>query len=264
MSTFDTLAPTYDRDFTESPIARYLRERTHERLDHLFNAGDCVLELGCGTGEDAIYLARRGVRVIATDSSEAMLAAARVKTANEPRVRIERFDLNALPNHLMSEPLDGTFSNFGALNCLCEWRTLAAWLAARIKPRGKAAFGVMSPACLWEMAWHGLHGDFKTAGRRLRGQATFKPDSAADPIPIYYPSPRHLARDFAPYFRLVAVRPLGLFLPPSDVYGVIEKRPALLNALLSLERRFGGIGALARFADHYWIEFERSDVRGEK
>ncbi|MFN8447317.1 MAG: hypothetical protein U0521_01630 [Anaerolineae bacterium] len=39
---------------------------------------------------------------------------------------------------------------------------------------GIAAFGVMSPLCLWEIGhWHGLHGDFRTAFRRLRRDTTF-------------------------------------------------------------------------------------------
>ena len=98
MTAFDLLAPSYDEDFTRSPIARWLRDQTHARLDALFHAGDTVLELGCGTGEDALYLARRGVRVLATDASEEMLAAARAKAAGEPLMSVEFLnigDLNA-------------------------------------------------------------------------------------------------------------------------------------------------------------------------
>ena len=52
----------------------------HLDLDPL-KAGERVLELNCGTGEDAVHLARRGVRVLATDNSPRMLAAARSKIA---------------------------------------------------------------------------------------------------------------------------------------------------------------------------------------
>jgi hypothetical protein len=55
----------------------------------------------------------------------------------------------------------------------------------------------------------------------------------------------------------VHVEPLGLFLPPSDVYAVIERRPRLLRALTVLDQSFSRISQLALFADHYWIEFER-------
>ena len=279
---FDSLAPTYDQDFTTSPIARYLRERVHARLNCSFHAGDHVLELGCGTGEDALYLASQGIHVTATDASEKMLEAARAKTAGNPLVRVERLDLRELsssPPQLAATPLPrergegfcspspaqagmrgiytGVFANFGVLNCLSDWHPMAAWLAAGIQPGGIAAFGVMSPLCLWELAWHGLHGDFRTATRRLRKTAPFQPDLSAEPMQISYPTIRHLSRDFAPYFKRVHVEGLGLFLPPSDVYGVIEKRPRLRKRLTMLEARFAPLPVFAPFADHYWIEFQR-------
>jgi ubiquinone/menaquinone biosynthesis C-methylase UbiE len=75
---FDSLAPTYDQDFTASRVARYLRGRVHARLSRHFHAGDHVLELGCGTGEDALYLASQGIHVTATDARQ-MLEMARAK-----------------------------------------------------------------------------------------------------------------------------------------------------------------------------------------
>jgi SAM-dependent methyltransferase len=277
---FDPLAPTYDAAFTDTIIGRYLREQVQARLARHFGAGDTVLEMGCGTGEDALWLAGRGVRVLATDVSEGMLAAARAKTAGTPLVTIERLDLNALPQarwgaeeglrpsptdgRAQRRPFDGAFSNFGPLNCLAEWRTLAEWLAARIQPGGVVGLGVMSPLCLWEAVWHGLHGDFKTATRRWR-QTTFQPKTETagfnplpSPIPIHYPTIRRLTRDFAPHFQRVYVQPLGLFLPPSDVFPVIEKRPRLLKLLLRSEQHAGKYRKLALFADHYWIEFEKT------
>ncbi|MCB9452577.1 MAG: methyltransferase domain-containing protein [Anaerolineaceae bacterium] len=266
---FDPLAPAYDDTFTDTIIGRYLREQVQTRLARHFRAGDMVLELGCGTGEDAFWLAGRGVRVLATDVSEGMLAAARAKTAENPLVEVARLDLTTLPEiisgvgeglrpsrYMDKQIFNGGFSNFGPLNCLGEWRTLAAWLAGRIQPGGIVGLGVMSPLCLWEPLWHSLHGDFKTATRRWR-QTTFQPDAAAPPIAIHYPTIRRLTRDFAPHFQRVYVQPLGLFLPPSDVFPVIQSRPHLLNRLLVLEKRFGKYSKLALFADHYWIEFKK-------
>ena len=53
-----------------------MRGATQRRLEARFSAGHRVLELNCGTGEDAVFLARRGVRVLATDLSGAMVEAA--------------------------------------------------------------------------------------------------------------------------------------------------------------------------------------------
>lgn len=253
MTAFDALAPTYDEAFTASPLAVYLRTRTHERMTRCFNTGDSALELGCGTGEDARWLARRGVRVLATDFSAGMVEMARAKTASEPLVTVERLDLRDLPP--LAAQFDGAYANFGVLNCLNDWRPLAAWLAAHVRRGGVAAFCLMSPFCLWEIAWHGLHGEWGVALRRLRGSARF--EMGGETLDIRYPTIRRLTRDFSPHFRRVHVMPLGVALPPTDVYGAVERRPAWLGRLMAVERRVESARWLAMLADHYWIEFER-------
>lgn len=254
-SPFDALAAGYDQSFTASPIARYLRRRVHDRLDAHFGPGDHVLDLGCGTGEDALYLASRGVRVTAADASPAMLEIARAKTAHQPLITVRSLDVCHLPGDVGI--VDGVFANFGVINCLADWQPLAEWLAERLSPDGVAAFGVMSPVCLWEIAWHSLHGDFHTALRRLRSDAEFRPtpDSA---IPISYPTIRRLSLDFEPHFQRAHVEPLGLTLPTSDAYALVEQHPRLLRPLEALDRRLARFAPLALLADHYWIEFERA------
>lgn len=253
MTAFDALAPTYDQDFTASPIAAYLRGRTQDRLARHFHAGDHALEIGCGTGEDALWLARRGVRVLATDASAGMVEVARAKTASEPLVAVEQMDLRRLTP--LEAQFDGVYANFGVLNCLDDWRPLAAWLAAHVRRGGVAAFCVMSPFCLWEIGWHGLHGEWGVALRRLRGSARF--EVGGESLDIRYPTIRRLTRDFAPHFRRVFVMPLGVALPPTDAYGAVERRPAWLRRLMAVERRVESARWLALCADHYWIEFER-------
>ena len=64
-SAFDELAEVYDADFTNTLLGTLLRDAVWRRIDRLFAAGDRVLDLGCGTGADAVHLAERGVRVMA-------------------------------------------------------------------------------------------------------------------------------------------------------------------------------------------------------
>ncbi|NJL56974.1 class I SAM-dependent methyltransferase [bacterium] len=150
-------------------IARVLRANVHQRLHMHFGAGQRILELGCGTGEDALHLAQRGVHVTATDASEAMRAQARAKTADCALVTVLPLDLQCLERGAVPglewPSFDGAFANFGPLNCLRDWRPLAQFLADVMRPGSVAGFAVMSPFCVWEMAWHGLHGDLRT----LRG-----------------------------------------------------------------------------------------------
>jgi len=61
-------------------------ERTEEEINFILSQidlppGGRVLDVGCGTGRHCIELARRGYRVVGTDPSETMLAAARARAS---------------------------------------------------------------------------------------------------------------------------------------------------------------------------------------
>jgi SAM-dependent methyltransferase len=230
---FDKLAADYDRSFTESAVGTLLRRAVWRRLDACFRAGDRVLELNCGTGEDAVYLARRGVRVLATDISPAMLRVARDKVANAgaeqlielARVAIEDVkgqgsDRSAERDHQefgsagtllsRSEPFDGVLSNFGGLNCVADLRGVAAGLGARLRPGAIALLCIMGPLVPWEWAWYLWRGQPAKAFRRLRrGGVSWRG------LTIRYHSVRVVRRAFGPWFRLRRVSALGALLPPS-------------------------------------------------
>ncbi len=117
---FDVLADTYDEVFTRSLIGQAQRAQVWRVLERAFSHGQHVLEINCGTGEDALFLARRGLSVLACDSSPRMIAVAQSRKAIEaPSAAIE---FRLLPteqlNQLSREQFDGAFSNFGGLNCV--------------------------------------------------------------------------------------------------------------------------------------------------
>ncbi|MFN8472662.1 MAG: class I SAM-dependent methyltransferase [Anaerolineae bacterium] len=82
VAPFDAAAATYDATFTETRLGRWLRDAVHAHLAALFPPGSRVLELGCGTGEDAVWLAQQEVNVVATDASTRMVEIARQKAAH--------------------------------------------------------------------------------------------------------------------------------------------------------------------------------------
>src|SRR5579883_1611474 len=78
---FDAIAREYDRIFTHSLLGRAQRSLVHEALQGHFRAGQYVLDLNCGTGEDALHLASQGMSVVACDASRGMIEAAQKKAA---------------------------------------------------------------------------------------------------------------------------------------------------------------------------------------
>jgi ubiquinone/menaquinone biosynthesis C-methylase UbiE len=70
---FDALAESYDDDFTYHAVAQMLRDDVRQIMLQTWGPGAYILELGCGTGEDAYWMLDHGFSVCATDASPAML-----------------------------------------------------------------------------------------------------------------------------------------------------------------------------------------------
>lgn len=135
-AVFDRMAAGYDQRFTRSLIGRAQREAVWEVLASSFHSGDNVLEINCGTGEDAIFLASRGVSVLACDASEQMVAAAEQRLQRESGVLPVVFC--QLPTERLHElqpvqKFDGAFSNFSGLNCVADLKQVAASLAGLVE-----------------------------------------------------------------------------------------------------------------------------------
>lgn len=259
---FDAVAAGYDAEFTERRLGRWLRAAVWERLEAAFRPGGRVLELGCGTGEDALRLARRGLRVTATDVSPGMLEVAAAKAAAaglDGRICFRQLDagrLGAAADPALAGPFAGAYSNFGALNCLPSRRDLGRALAARIAPGGLLALVIMGPLCPWESAWHLAHGELNTARRRWRsGVVAHVGDGRT--LRVWYPSPRTLRAELAPDWRQIDLAGLGALLPPTQLAHLAERWPRSFATLALLERRFRRSWPWTWLNDHYLAVFER-------
>ena len=254
-TAFDSLAADYDRSFTTSSIGSKMRSAVWRRMDKAFHAGDRVLELNCGTGEDAVHLGGRGVRVLATDSSPEMLALTRAKVERAGLagiVDIAHLAIEDLAAHGPPHSFDGVLSNFGGLNCVEDLSAVARGLAALIRPGGRALLCVMGPAVPWEWAWFLFHGQPRKAVRRLRRQgAPWRGHT------IRYPSIGRVRRAFAPHFVQHHVSAVGALLPPTFAESWAALHPRMLAGLDRVERRVEAVWPLPRLADHFLIELER-------
>jgi len=257
-SPFDAMAADYDAAFTHSPIGVRMRQAVWRRLDARFLPGDRILELNCGTGEDALYLAKGGRSVLATDVSPAMVEVARAKAEREgltDRIVVHPLAIEALDAATVcgvGPVFDGALSNFGGLNCVADWRDTAARLAACLRPGGFALLCVMGPLCPWEWAWYLLQGKPGKAFRRL------KPGGVAwRGLTIRYPSIAQMRSAFRPYFRCVRVSAVGALVPPTYADAWAARRPRLLARLDAWERRCETWPLVPALADHYLLELER-------
>jgi ubiquinone/menaquinone biosynthesis C-methylase UbiE len=254
-SAFDQQAAGYDADFTDSPVGRALRSMVWSRLDTLFAPSTRVLELGCGTGEDAIHLAQRGVRIVATDASREMTGVARRKTSAcgcNDRVEIQALAMEDVGSALRGQLFDGTFSNFGAVNCVEDLAALAGNMASVLKPGAPLVWVIMGRHVPWEWIWYLSRAQVSKALRRYRRSGV-----EWRGLRIRYPRPDETALLLKTHFAITRVSPLGCVLPPSYAAGWLNRSPALFAALARIESRAQRLTMLANWSDHYILEARR-------
>lgn len=262
LAPFDALAETYDRTFTDSSIGRAQRRAVWRELGRVFHPGDHVLEIGCGTGVDACYLARRGVRVWACDSSPRMIAmtARRVASgAQSDLVTTYLLPAEQIRNLAPCEPFSGVFSNFGALNCVDDLSSLARDLGKLLKRGATALLCLMGRYCAWEIAWYLAQGNARKAMRRFNpaGLTVSLTDTAK--VHVRYPTVHWLARTFSPEFRLRHVRGIGIAVPPSYLEPVASRYPFWLRAMAKADSFLEHCPGVRAAADHILLNFERVD-----
>jgi len=130
-------------DWNERYVDGFLPWDTGRPADHLVDLveGGAVpvgraLEVGCGTGTNALWLAGRGYDVVAVDLAPAAIDQARAKAAGAPRCRFEVLDF------LAAEPPGGPFDLVFDRGCFHVFddgdvrARFAARVAAALAPGG--------------------------------------------------------------------------------------------------------------------------------
>ena len=260
---FDAIAERYDETFTTSKIGRAQRASVWKELERVFRPRDRVLEIGCGTGVDACFLAEHGVTVVACDNSPQMI------TVATRRVKENGKDSSVFPLLLAAEDIaslrngdsfDGAFSNFGALNCVQDLQRFAKDLAIPLKPGATALLCWMGPCCLWEIVWYFAQGKPGKALRRFRRAGVTARLAEGATVRVHYPSVRLLARTFAPQFRLVSFKGIGVSVPPSYLETWANRFPRLFDLSMRADSLLGRCPGVRAFADHILLEFRHENL----
>jgi len=235
-AAFDRVAASYDAQWTDTPAGRAQRDLVWHHADGLFQRGDFLLDIGCGTGEDAAHFAAMGARVHATDvSAEMIRVAARRGGFTTALAAAEEIDG-------MPASYDGAISNFGALNCVADAARVARRLAELVRPGGRVVVCVIGRFCLWETLYYAARLEFRKAVRRWNNNAVM----TSLGVPVYYRSVDDLCAAFAPEFACERWTGIGLLVPPSYV----RLPSGVVRVLGLLDRWLAGWPLLRGLADH--------------
>lgn len=137
---FARVAPRYDllNHLLSGSLDRAWRRRLARSLATALPAGGRILDLCCGTGDQAEALRRRRFRVVAADFCLPMLALARPKFSRPGGARPEPLNADALALPFSESEFDGATVSFGLRNVADLDRALGE-LARVVRTGGELA-----------------------------------------------------------------------------------------------------------------------------
>lgn len=238
----------YDRHFDYSRSEKRQRKELWKYLKLQLGNKPCkVLLLNCGSGVDAIFLAKRGHEVIAADRSGEMVKAAWRKVAYhglKDQITVLQLAWNELDEHFLGKDFDLVLANFGHLNSLSH---------SGIKRFAFDVSGLLAP--------DGHLIAIATRGRGLAigqndptiGSETALMEELNGTGIVHWPyHPDELKSWFDQAFLHLHTRALGLFLPGPQR----DMSDRTLDLLDQLSAPFNEWRSLAPFAQHYLMDFQ--------
>jgi SAM-dependent methyltransferase len=258
-AAFDSVAAHYDGPRGNNALIQDMRREMWRWLDATFTRQSDLLDLGCGTGLDAVRMAERGHRVLATDWSPRMVERTHERAAAarlSDQVRTAAIGAHELERIEGSSILDGVYSNLGPLNCLPDLAPVSRECSRLVKAGGHLVFTVIGRCCPWEIAYYASRADWaRLSVRFARGMAAVGMNGHT--VWTRYWTPMEFYRRFARDFTLVHCRALCLFAPPPYMTWIKDRHPALFERLWRWDRRAGSWPLLRSLGDHFLIVMAR-------
>jgi ubiquinone/menaquinone biosynthesis C-methylase UbiE len=259
---FDPIATEYDTRFTNGQIGQLQRKQVWDYLKRILPelTGLEILELNCGTGEDALLFSEKGFNIVATDVSTEMLKVTERKVQQfsmQHRISSRYLDLESFDPSLFDKKFDLVFSNFGGLNCISptSLKSLLEKMPSVLSPRGRFVAVIMPQFCLWESVYFFLKLRFNDAIRRCTTKEV-SADIQGVKMGIWYYPPAQLKKESANYFKTIAALPIGMALPPSYLENFFANRKGLLRSLNRIEKMVSRWTFFSAMADHYIIDLK--------
>lgn len=256
---FNSVAADYDGPRGNNALIQDMRAEMWRWLDATFAPGSRLIDLGCGTGLDAVRMASLGHHVVATDWSDQMITRTRDRALGNGVVdRVDAQTIGAHELHRLDGNglFDGAYSNLGPLNCVPDPAAVSSECARLLKPGGALVFTVIGRVCPWEIGYQAYKRQWSRARVRFR-RGIVPVGMNRRTIWTRYFTPREFYRLFEQEFTVETYRGLGLFAPPPYLTWMREKYPRLYAWLWRTDALCAGWPLLRSMGDHFLIVMRR-------
>jgi ubiquinone/menaquinone biosynthesis C-methylase UbiE len=258
-AAFSKQAAHFDLLYNDNSIIRYKRRRVRIHVEKFLKPGSSILELNAGTGEDAVYFARQGHTVHATDIAAGMQEVGIKKIKEKELEGTVSFELCSFTNlealHHRG-PYDLIFSNFAGLNCTNELEKVLGSFSNLLNPGGHVTLVLLPKFCLWEFLLL-FKGKFKTAFRRFSGKKGTKAKIDGEYFRCWYYDPSFIRKYLKDSFDTLALEGLCTLVPPSYIEHFAEDHPGLYRYLEKKEKSWKSKWPWRSIGDYYIITLQK-------
>jgi ubiquinone/menaquinone biosynthesis C-methylase UbiE len=238
---FSRQSSVFDIIYGNDTIVQYKRSRVREHVLTFLQPHSDILELNCGTGEDALYFAGLGHSVHATDYAPGMLEQFKKKlaapTETPGAISTERCSFTELSALKSKGPYDLIFSNFAGLNCTGNLDKVLQEFDTLLKPGGLVTLTMLPPFCLWETLLV-FKGKWKTAFRRWFSKHGRQAKVEGLPFRCWYYHPASIQQLLGASFETIDLEGLCTIVPPSYMEGFAQNHPRLYATLCRWENKY--------------------------
>jgi len=258
-TAFSRQAAIFDQLYSANKIIQYKRQRIRNHLQRYISPGSFILELNSGTGQDAIWLAKQGCKIHATDISTGMQEVIQQKIKTEgfdKSISYELCSFTQLKNLRQKGPYDIIFSSFAGLNCTGELDNVLASFSSLLKPNGIITLVLLPKFCLWEFLLI-FKGKFKTATRRFFSRHGRIAHLENTFFKCWYYNPSYLIKYLKDDFNILDIEGLCTIVPPSYIENFAEKYPKLFEKLRKAEEAYKNSWPMKYIGDYYIISLQK-------
>lgn len=249
---FSQQAAFFDELYGADGMIRYKRERVRAHMQRHLKAGDVLLEINCGTGEDAKYWSLQGYAIRATDGSAGMIARAREKF---PQLQFEQLDFHQLAD---APSFNYLYSNFGGLNCIPDAPECLRNAASNAGSGTRMTLVVISSFSFWESLLL-FAGKFRTATRRWFSNKSHAKVEGV-PFTCFYYRPSSFLKRLGREWKLLELEALCLSVPPSYIEGFDQKHARWFQRLQKLEQRYAHHPVFRGWGDYFILTVEKASA----
>lgn len=249
----DNIAEGYDDILSNNAFSEILRSIFQKRLLNNLPSESKILDLGCGTGEDALFLASKGFIVTGIDISEKMISIAKSKTLKKNMKENIIFFCCDMVQFIEKDTgnYDGIISNFNAVNYVKDMDSFAKSVSGLLNANGKIIFTVLNKICCSEILYSFITLRFSRAWCALFNRKKY----ILTELNLYFPC--SFRKYFEKYFTIKKITGVGIIIPPHNLVGLYKRLSFAIPFLLKCEKLIVSLFPFYFLSDHYIIEMQK-------